>query len=194
MSYTKRTCSKCGYRDIQPNMKQITETYTSGHSQKAISGRSVVGAFLGDPRAKKQNGDWLLGNTKRKYTRNRKVWVCRSGCGSKSVSNSAPDPTPTYTAPKGKSRKSLTNFDDLRTKDCRAEHFYETVGEVDYDERTAAERALVWAYLEHLEETAYPDPWYVDVANFLWGSFKFIFTWSSVVLWILLAASIMGML
>mgnify|MGYP005987481539 CR=1 FL=1 len=81
MSYTKRTCTQCGYRDIQPNMKQISENYTSGYSQKAISGRSIAGAFLGDPRAQRQNGDWLFGNTKRKYTRNRKVWVCKNGCG-----------------------------------------------------------------------------------------------------------------
>ena len=64
MSYTKRTCSRCGYRDIQPNMKQVTESYTSGHSQRQISKRSIIGAFLGDPRAKRQNADWLLGNTR----------------------------------------------------------------------------------------------------------------------------------
>ena len=89
MSYAKRTCVKCGYRDIQPNMKQITETYTSGHSQKAISGRSIAGAFLGDTRAKRQNADWLTGTTKRKYTRNRKVWVCKNGCGVEASSSNS---------------------------------------------------------------------------------------------------------
>lgn len=78
MSYTKRTCSKCGYRDIQPNMKQVTESYTSGQSQRQISKRSIIGAFLGEPRAQRQNADWLFGSTRRKYTRNRTVWVCRT--------------------------------------------------------------------------------------------------------------------
>jgi len=192
MSYTKRTCARCGFRDIQPNMKQVTESYTSGYSQKAISGRSIVGAFLGDPRAQRQNAGWLVGSTKRKYTRNRQVWVCKSNCGNKTTSPKSP-PTPTeYVSPKGLPRNVLPKLDELKEGDCRAEFFYESVGKLDYSERTAAENALITAYLDwSLSEL---ETWYERVLSFAWYWLKKAFVAVSLLLWLLVLASFAGVI
>ena len=192
MSYTKRTCVRCGYRDIQPNMKQITESYTSGYSQKAISNRSIVGAFLGDPRAQRQNADWLLGNTKRKYTRNRRVWVCKSNCGSKPTESTTNTISRQNIAPKRLPRNALPKMAELKDGDCRATHFYETVGELEWDERTDAENALVMAYLEwSLDNLA---TWYEKALSFIWISIRYIFIAASILLWLLFIASLTGFL
>ena len=76
MAYSKRTCEKCGYRSIQPNMKQIEIEYNSGSSHAGMSKRALGFALLGEKKANNQLGNWMSGNTKRKYMRKRKVWVC----------------------------------------------------------------------------------------------------------------------
>ena len=76
MSYTKRQCYHCGYRDIQPNMRKVTITVDSGTSQKTMSKGSLVGSFLGDERSGKQNADSIFGVSKRKYKRNKEVYIC----------------------------------------------------------------------------------------------------------------------
>ena len=82
MAYTKRTCHKCGYRDIQPNMKQIEVEYTTGSSQAALSGRAVATSMLfGSKKGGNQVANWFTGNTKRQYKRKKLVWVCYSNCG-----------------------------------------------------------------------------------------------------------------
>ena len=89
MAYANRTCVECGYKSIQPNMRQVEIEYESGSSQAGISKRSVGTAMLfGSKEAQRQNTNWLTGNTKRKYMRKRKVWVCGSNVGcNKSSSN-----------------------------------------------------------------------------------------------------------
>ena len=78
MSYTKRTCVHCGFRDIQPNMRQASIQYNSGTSEKKISKGSLVGAFLGDKRSAYQVQDSMFGVSKRQYKRNKEVWICRN--------------------------------------------------------------------------------------------------------------------
>ena len=81
MTYTRRTCSKCGYRDIQPNMRKRTVTYESGSSESGVSKRTWLGVFFGDnasARAVKRN--WF-NSSKRKYYRNRNVWMCKKCAG-----------------------------------------------------------------------------------------------------------------
>lgn len=88
MAYANRTCVECGYRSKQPNMKQIEIEYESGTSQAGLSKRSVATAFMGAKQAQKQNANWITGNTKRKYMRKRKVWVCDTvGCGDNASHN-----------------------------------------------------------------------------------------------------------
>ena len=88
MAYSKRTCEKCGYRSIQPNMKQIEIEYNSGSSHAGMSKRALGFALLGEKKANNQLGNWMSGNTKRKYMRKRKVWVCDDvGCGSNAQHN-----------------------------------------------------------------------------------------------------------
>ena len=89
MSYTKRRCNKCGFTDIQPNMKQIEVEYEVGSSSAAISKRSFFTALLFENKsAQRQNTNWLTGNTKRKYKRKRRVWVCGNGCSRNQQSTS----------------------------------------------------------------------------------------------------------
>ena len=86
MAYTRRTCSKCGYRDIQPNMRKRTLTYESGSSESGVSKRTWLGVFLGDKssgRAVKRN--WF-NSSKRKYYRNRNVWMCKKCAGKEDAS------------------------------------------------------------------------------------------------------------
>ena len=91
MSYTKRTCHKCGYRDIQPNMKQIEIEYVSGSSQAELSGRAVAtAAIFGSKKGGNQVANWLTGNTKRQYKRKKLVWVCYSNCGKKHNTSQTP--------------------------------------------------------------------------------------------------------
>ena len=88
MAYSKRTCEKCGYRSIQPNMKQIEIEYNSGSSHAGMSKRALGFALLGEKKANNQLGNWMSGNTKRNYMRKRKVWVCDTvGCGSNAQHN-----------------------------------------------------------------------------------------------------------
>ena len=82
MSYSKKTCNKCGWRDIQPNMKQIEIEYESGSSKDAGSMSTYVAAtFFNDKAASRRLNKTTWANNKRKYTRKRKVWVCKSNCG-----------------------------------------------------------------------------------------------------------------
>lgn len=86
MAYTRRTCSKCGYRDIQPNMRKRTVTYQSGSSESGVSKRTWLGVFFGDnasARAVKRN--WF-NSSKRKYYRNRNVWMCKKCAGNEDAS------------------------------------------------------------------------------------------------------------
>jgi hypothetical protein len=76
MSYVKRTCSQCGYRDIQPNMRQIEIEYESGASRSSASKATYVGWLLGDKASGRAVMRSWFNSGKRKYTRKRKVWVC----------------------------------------------------------------------------------------------------------------------
>lgn len=76
MSFTKRTCTSCGYRDIQPNMVQTEIEYQSGSSIKGITGREAAGWLLGSKTSEKAVNKWLFSPNKRNYTRKRKVWLC----------------------------------------------------------------------------------------------------------------------
>lgn len=88
MSYANRTCVECGYRSKQPNMKQIEIKYESGTSEAGLSKRAVGFSLLGDKKANNQFGNWMTGNSKRKYMRKRKVWVCDTvGCGNNASHN-----------------------------------------------------------------------------------------------------------
>ena len=65
MAYSNRTCVKCGYRSIQPNMKQIKIKYESGSSTAGLSKRAIAGSLLGAKKANNQVANWMSGNSKR---------------------------------------------------------------------------------------------------------------------------------
>lgn len=86
MSYSKRTCYKCGYKDIQPNMRQLEIEYNSGSSQAGLSSRALISSTIfGSDKATNQVKNWFSGNTKRQYKRKKIVWQCSSNCGSKPI-------------------------------------------------------------------------------------------------------------
>lgn len=88
MSYTKRTCHYCGYRDIQPNMTQVEIEYTSGSSNTGLPKRTVASWLAGNDKARKDVGKYLFSPNKRTYKRRRKVWACDQ-CTGKSGSTEA---------------------------------------------------------------------------------------------------------
>jgi len=96
MAYSKRTCKKCGFRNIQPNMRQEKVEYEVGSSQAGLSTRAVVGSVLfQSDRSANQVKNWMSGNTKRQYNRKSLVWVCANGCNNpapKTTSQSSASP------------------------------------------------------------------------------------------------------
>lgn len=76
MSFTKRTCHKCGYRDIQPRMTQKKVEIDVGSSSPGMSTRAIIGSTLGAKKSSNQVSNWLTGSGKRNYKRNRIVWLC----------------------------------------------------------------------------------------------------------------------
>ena len=118
MGYTNRTCHYCGFRNAQPKMKQVEIQYTSGSSEKTMSAGSIIGAFLDDPRAQKQNAEALLGVSKRKYKRRRKVWVCANGCRNHQSANngsSAGRAVEQYQAPTNQQslERALAHYEEM---------------------------------------------------------------------------------
>lgn len=83
MSYTKKTCEDCGWRDVQPKMVQVNRQSVSGSSkQKATFSTYFFGAS-GNKTAEKAVHRSLTGAGTREYKRNRKAWLCKS-CARKS--------------------------------------------------------------------------------------------------------------
>ena len=81
MSYSKRTCTVCGFRDIQPNMTQKTVKSKSGQSKAGAGLNTWAGYLLGDKSSVKAVNRTIWGTNTRNYTRNKQVWVCnRSEC------------------------------------------------------------------------------------------------------------------
>jgi len=93
MSYTKRTCHDCGYKDIQPNMYRVEVTKRTGTSTTGFAKRSLFGALLGDQRSGRQVGKALFAPNKRVYHRTREVWKCGVCAGVvKQESNQSSEP------------------------------------------------------------------------------------------------------
>lgn len=76
MSYVKRTCRECGYKDIQPNMYRSSIRYKSGSSNTGITKRTLFSSLLGSPEGNRQLGKYLFFPNKRDYYRNREIWLC----------------------------------------------------------------------------------------------------------------------
>ena len=83
-------------------------------------------------------------------------------------------------------------MDELKEGDCRASHFYETVGQLDFEDLTPAEYALVMAYLEWSTDDM--NGRLYEILSLLWRWMKYIFIAASTVLWLLLIASLNGLL
>ena len=76
MSYAKKTCNTCGFRDIQPNMYRTEKSRVSGSSKTKITSGNLVGLALGQKNSKRKISNTLFANNKRQYTRKSVVWMC----------------------------------------------------------------------------------------------------------------------
>jgi hypothetical protein len=76
-TYSNRTCSECGIRKSQPEMKQ-TEVYVkTGKSKTGISGATIFGIFFGNKKSGRSFLSWLFNSSQRSYTRKKTVWLCK---------------------------------------------------------------------------------------------------------------------
>jgi hypothetical protein len=177
MSYTKRTCSKCGFRNNQPYMKQIEIEYNSGSSQSSISTGSLIGAWLGDERAKRQNANALFGVSKRKYKRKRKVWVCANGCN-----NSVQKISPVLPTKPAKTKDSHDENAEINLEStCLAERFFDEVMKVESSQMNEAENRLLIAYTEYLTDET--DGWIIKTFKWLGRQIRRLFFIVSLILW-----------
>lgn len=77
MSYTRRTCDECGYRDIQPNMIIHTKMVPTGKSQSGTSTMTWIGALGGHKPSVRAIQRQVFNTSKRNYFREKKVWLCK---------------------------------------------------------------------------------------------------------------------
>jgi len=98
MAYTRRTCHKCGYRDIQPNMVQKTVKVNTGQSKASAGANTWTASLLGDKKATAAVNRSLWGTSNRKYTRTKQVWECSGRCGSKQAASQPAQRAPRLTA------------------------------------------------------------------------------------------------
>ena len=76
MSYAKKTCNICGWRDEQPNMYRVEKDVYVGHTTAGLKGRTILGALFGYKPSQRKVGRYLFAPNKRKYIRRREVWMC----------------------------------------------------------------------------------------------------------------------
>lgn len=161
-------------------MKQIEIEYDAGSSQSSISTGSLIGAWLGDEKAKRQNANALFGVSKRKYKRKRKVWVCANGCN-----NSVQKISPVLPAKPVKPKVSIeSSIENNLESTCKAERFFDEIIEVDVSQRTIAENRLLIAYSEYLTDVT--DGWFVKTLKWLGRQIRRLFIFLSLILWFFL--------
>lgn len=94
--YAKKTCYDCGVRFPANTGYRVTESYESGRSDRRPDAANVAGFLFSDAKTSRNMiKGALTKNNRRKYTRNRTVWKCKSCAGYEP----AGDPTPKATAP-----------------------------------------------------------------------------------------------
>lgn len=98
MAYTRRTCHKCGYRDIQPNMVEKTIKVNTGQSKASAGANTWAASLLGDKKATAAVNRSLWGTNNRKYTRTKQVWECSGSCGSNKVASQPAQRAPKLTS------------------------------------------------------------------------------------------------
>jgi ribosomal protein L18 len=76
MSYKKRTCEKCGWTDIQPNMYRRKIQKKVGHGSDSTTTMHILGWLFGNKTSTKKLTKNIFGNNKRSYTSYRQVWYC----------------------------------------------------------------------------------------------------------------------
>lgn len=81
MAYAVRTCNCCGIRLPQPQMIQQNIEVATGHSKKGLTAVEIGFAIFGNKNAMRSVGRTFTSPNKRKYFRNRAVWMCYSCAG-----------------------------------------------------------------------------------------------------------------
>ena len=83
MSYAKKTCNLCGFRDIQPNMVRAKKNVKAYTSKDQIGVGTWIGWMAGEKSSIKRINKSLFANNKRKHTAHREVWMCPECAGVK---------------------------------------------------------------------------------------------------------------
>jgi len=76
MTYTNRTCNKCGIRKPQPEMQKVEVYDEVGKSKPGVSGATFLGTALGDKKSADSVNRWIFNTNQRTYKRKRTVWSC----------------------------------------------------------------------------------------------------------------------
>lgn len=77
-TYTRRTCTCCGLRDIQPRMIQTEKMVLTGRSKTGVNGATVLGAAMGSKKSARSLESHIFNAGQRDYYRKRKVWMCQN--------------------------------------------------------------------------------------------------------------------
>ena len=153
--YAKKTCYDCGVRFPANTGHRVTESYTSGRSDRRPDGANVAGFLFSDAKtSRKMLKGAFTKNNRRKYTRNRTVWKCKSCAGYEPAG--APEPTPTV--------KVKVTVEDKRAA---------------FEERKARDARIAQEKLElkalRAEEKAYNETLPLSIASkFFWGIVLFM--------------------
>lgn len=184
MTYAKRTCSVCGYRDIQPNMKQKTIEVESGRSKDDGSWATYIAAtFMKDEAAARRINRTTWANNKRKYYRNKTVWVCKSNCGKHSDKEEV-----TYVKP-AKPKRSRAKIRDDKLDELEMK--IADLQEEENKEVVVAKSLALDAELERLDREINYN-FFDWVVHYTWKLIKFSFYTVSILCIALVAYLMMG--
>ena len=76
MSYSKKTCNICGWRDIQPRMYRAQKSVKAYTSRDGIGAGTLIGALVDNKASKRRLNKVVFANNKRTHTAHRTVWMC----------------------------------------------------------------------------------------------------------------------
>lgn len=80
-AYAKRTCSRCGIRDIQPKMIRTTIRSEAGRSKRSLTPLTFFGALLSDKKSVAAVKERLFNSNQRTYYSSRDIWLCEECSG-----------------------------------------------------------------------------------------------------------------
>lgn len=75
-TYTNRTCTFCGVRKPQPDMRQMKLKMQVGESRPSASGATLLGAMMDNKKSQRALQGAIFNAGARKHYRTKNVWLC----------------------------------------------------------------------------------------------------------------------